>query len=63
MKVERLAKIKEFEPITLNLIIETKEELEALRCICDYNVTIPNMVKNRAFEIKTFLDSLKRQIN
>ena len=62
MKVERLKKEENFEPIVLTLTIETKEDLEALTRMCDYNISIPKMVKGRQIEIETFLNSLSKQL-
>lgn len=61
MKVE-VEKQEKFKPIKLTLTIESEEELKALLCMCDYNVTIPNLVENRSLEIKTFLDLLSYQL-
>lgn len=63
MKVERLGLEKGFKPIEVLLTVETKEELEALREMCGYNITIPQMVRTGSLEVTTFLNELLNKLN
>lgn len=46
MKIERLETTEGFKPITIKILVESKDELEVLKSISGLVVTIPSAVKN-----------------
>ena len=46
MKIEKTTPRPSFQPITVQITIETQEELEALQTMSRFNVSIPELLSN-----------------
>lgn len=67
MKIERVKQESKFQPITISMTIESKEEFDAIRKMAEYDVSIPKMVdddpNSEQHEIvKSFLQSMHYQL-
>lgn len=67
MKIERVEQECKFQPITISMTIESKEEFDAIREMAEYDASIPKMVdddpNSKQHEIvKSFLQSMHYQL-
>jgi len=59
MKINNTTLIEPFQPITIEIIIESEQELNSLRSLSTFNLSIPKLVyKEYAETVKKFLSKL-----
>lgn len=67
MKIERVKQESKFQPITISMTIESKEEFNAIREMAGYDVSIPKIVDDDFNSkqhkiVKSFLQSMHHQL-
>lgn len=67
MKIERVKQESKFQPITISMTIESKEEFNAIREMAEYDVSIPKIVDDDFNSkqhkiVKSFLQSMHHQL-
>ena len=61
MKIVKTSPTPQFKPISISIIIETEEELEALQKMTRFNVSIPELVSDRKHQriVHEFLGAIQ----
>lgn len=67
MKIKRVKPASEFQPITISMTFESKEELDAIKAMVLWDVSIPKLVNNDSNSqehiiISSFLLEMQKQL-
>jgi hypothetical protein len=70
MQIEKVPFVEKyvFKPIAIQIVIESKEELEVLRKLSEYDLSVPNMLysapesKEKRKMLEEFLGNFRKQL-
>ena len=47
MKISKTEKEQKFSPVEIKIVIENEDELDAIKAMCMYDLSIPDLVSSR----------------